>query len=444
MRAAAALAAVTGQDLSSAFTTLARIQETGTVPRTLRAMEAFKGLTKEQLTNLDVVDLVNDKLGTQMTAGMEGVEGAVFRLQDAFGDWGRDLGTYVLPVLTDVVDTMTRAVGLLSGGLGEKLAAILYPDSAEVTAALAAGAARSMELVDPNNPTGAPTRNKTKAIPTSKRGSGIEFDTTEASDKMIIAPDGTMMPQSQYDEMRESALASIKDIDAVAKADAAARQANADLILKLERTKEEGLTEIAQDNAAIRGELLLKEQEQQSEVYSAMGDVASTVFRGMADSALTSLEGWASGQTVYLDKIASDMLKTIGKQVFAMGVVDEIEGAARVLRSYFTDVTGYELMAVGAGEMLLGAGLMAGGSYLGAHLQPGAGSSGKSGGGGGNVMRGGGGTNAFAGGSVGSSTGPSSGGDKTIVINVNGPSLNSPQMGVAIRDALAAAAKVGV
>lgn len=447
MKAAASLSAVTGQDLASSFETLARIQETGVVPRTLQAMDAFKGLSAEQLRDIDIIDRVNEKLGSQMTAAMEGAEGAVFRLKDAFGDWGRDLATSVLPYLTDIFDKLTSIVSFVSkGGIGEGLAAAIYGTDISPEMMKAAGMyAGQMALVDPNNPSGAPSGKGRAFGPRGRKGSGkgIEFDFTEGSDEMVMTPDGTMMPKDEYEDMLASATKSIKDLDAVAEADREARQANADKILELERIKEEGLTEIAQDNAAIRGELLLAEQKKQSETYTAMGDVAQVVFQGMANSALASLEGWAAGQPVYLDKIASDMLKTIGKQVFGMGVVDEIEGAARIIRSYGADVTGWELAAIGAGEMVLGAGLMAGGAHLGAHLQPGAGGGGSSVGGG-NVMRGGGGTSAFSGGSVGTSSGPASGGDKNITININGPSLNSPQMGVEIRNALKAAAKVGV
>lgn len=445
MRAAAALSSVTDMDLRTSFETLARIQETGVVPRTLKAMEAFRDLSAEELRNLDIMDRVNEKLGSQIGAGMDTASGAVTRLTNAWRDLQKEVGKSL-----DGSGAINWLAQQIKG----------YAEAPSKAAAFAAG----MQPADAA-PEGESFTFEEYTLP------GLSFkqsDINKTADKQQSSADKTRLDASKkyMEEVEarqkfdaEMAKAEEKALDDRAKAYANRLNQDAKDVLDSKANTEKLLT--AQARSAADERLKIKdaeadeaqriaeeaarqqiktEQEKNAQIEKIMG-YAQTVTTSFLSAGLSALEKMAEGEEVIWSKVLKDVLKGLGGQLIGQGVSDLFKGASRALGSYGLDPTSEGLLAIGAAEVVIGGGMFAGSLAVGGADASSVAS------GGGNVMRGGGassGTTAFSGGSIGTSSGPSSGGDKNITININGPSLSSPQMGVAIRDALAAAAKVGV
>ncbi len=136
--------------------------------------------------------------------------------------------------------------------------------------------------------------------------------------------------------------------------------ARQNLIYELEQKKQDGLNEIHMHNLELRAKADAEADElarQRTERWVNMtGQAAAVVMNSVANGILMLAE---SGKFAW-KKMVADTLNAFGRMLLAAGIRDVAEGAARVVRSYGGDPTGYELMTQGAAESAAGIAMMSG------------------------------------------------------------------------------------
>lgn len=485
IKAAHALSSVTGGDLQSSLRELIFLQETGET-RSKELKLAFEGLTAEQIKNSDVMEVVSSRFKAFADADLESTAKSVEKLGSAFDNLAKAFGEIAVESgAIRVIDSVTDSINRLSTALSQetfKTLASLYAQSLAAPIMGPIGAALGLDL------TGRAFGTGEQAVPEAignepmvglgggsgglgSWGTGVsDKDRKKSSSDSSAAKDKIIEQMNkERDLIRELADLEYKaqmdrlkiENDA---ADAALKitESKNQRISKLESDYEKGLSKLKKDWADQRLEIYKKQGEDEDKlrekrikaekdqakeieiIQNGLAAMGEKTFMTFANAGLNALFTLAEGGNVAWDQVVKSTLKGLGTQLIGQGMGDLFKGASRALGSYGLDPTSEGLLVLGGAEVVAGAAMAAGSMAIGGSSLASAG--------GGNVMKGGGKSApsfneaiSFSGGSVGTNQGSAKGGgDRNITININGPSLNSPQMGVAIRDALSAAAKVGV
>lgn len=449
IKAAMTLSEITGQDLRSAFETIARIHETGTIPRTMQALDAFKGLTQEQIKNLDIADLVNNKYGEILNKSIETTATNIKRLEEAFGNLGESVGEFFLRFANEskVLELLTSTASWSSkGGFGELLAGIIYGDQSliESSREMAKG-------IKSKTDSSARTFNESFDFSESKTDMGLVFGKGEnsiqfeTSDEEMVFFRGTFMPKSEADKI-------LKEEERIAQIQQKNFEEYSSILMRSRNLLQEDLD----GKTAYYAELEARElehlektqwtQKNKIQVLEYGAKITANIMNTGTNMIVSGLFAAADGADVAWGKLLKQTMRGLGQSLIAQGIALEIQGGITTALALSpwgaatgnTVPAGLTQMAQGGVAIAAGSALAAG-SFAGGGIKGQAITRGGSGGGSSGV------SGSFSSGGSRSSSGGSSGGQgKTIIINVTGPVLDSVEFGVTVRKAINEANKVGV
>lgn len=468
IKATMALANVTGMDLTSAFNAMQQAQQ-GVVPRTIKNITAFQGLTAEELRNLDVVGKLNELYGSQLDESANTSAAAVNRLTAGFDSFAEAIAktTMQAPAMLTFMDSLAGTLqdfatiiereGLatagqaffstLFGGWGDVNRMLeSYKEIDELQAKIAArrdempniegggfdfggkGGLAGMEF-------GGGKKGKGSSGPmfTMEDGFGGAF---AAGGDMIFVEGVGYISQEEYtahQNLRYDLEASYQDkLNAF-------RQGQVDYWLQLEEQKTGHLKQQADARAQIE---------------EATYGRASQAALQYTQTALGAINAFAQGGILGALKYGAAMIASYGQQAIASGTAHEALAASLAL---IPGMQGFAagLSASAANEIAVGSAMAIGGGIAGAAIDLGQTAAtggfdnwspltGKGGGGGQRGGGGGGRAGSFAAGIGGGGANYGSGGSSTYVINLNGPVLNDHHFGMQVQQAITEAKRRGL
>lgn len=472
LRASVSLSNAFGMELGSSIKNLIKTQA-GLTGELGEAIPWIRDLTKEQLRAGDAIDLVNDRLGDQLTVMTEGTAGAAVSLSNAWADLGEEIGKFatlgpavsMMQSIADALNLMARGVAMIREADPEALlkayaASLTAPVTGIFSIGLAAAAAGTADgsaggsgmlplepLVKPQAVGGSPKKRGNGA------GGGITFGEDfggafGAGGDAIFVEGVGFISQAEYTASQNVRY----DLEA-------------DLQQKLQDFRmgqlehfasiEEQKTTIAQQQAEMRAKV---EQ-------TTMGKTAQVAVQ-TTQQIIGGIEAFAQGGVLGAVKYGASMAQAFGMQSIASGTAHEALAASM---AFIPGMQGAAaaLAAAATNEIAVGTALAAGGAIAGAGI--GLGEKAASGGFSNfNVLTGGGGGGGGGGGVGGGSgsigqfhaatlaeIGITGGGPQTgkdllapgggdIHIHLEGPVYDGPSAGVAIMEKINEARQQGL
>lgn len=456
MRAAIRLSNAFGMDLQSAIRNLIKTQA-GMTGELGEAIPWIRDLTKEQLKAGDAIDLVNEKLDTQLTTLTEGTAGARQGLILAWGDFTEALGKAavggegfndVMRATSLVLSDLAQSIERHGGGFGIIRAIDLaflggegLRDFEEAEKQLRRNAeaieAKRRELEE----TGFITGGAPGGGPAFEFGGkgGIAFDVDKEKKRgggrvkvpRLAMPDTSDVGAVGFgDEWTERTTARQEHAQMMQESIIEIETNSAQRILEIDRQMNEELDAARKKDFQLSVDQAKKKSE---EVGRWAGKGASV--------ALDAIKILATEGPLAMAEYLASQIATIGQGLFVHGVADLARGIA-ISADPFTPGAGAALIAAGSKEMAIGGAMMAGGTVAGVAI-------GAAGGGGGGGAGGAPPTGAVAGGFQAGGGGvptyePEDRGPQTINIILEGPVYDGAAAGKAIAERLAEAKRQGL
>lgn len=500
IKASVGLSNVMGKDVNEMMNQLIKSQS-GQVEETLRMIPAIRDLTSEQLKNGDAIRVINEQYGefASMATTGGGTAANINELANAWGNFGKavartatesDTATSITHRLADsLLVLQTAAEGMQSLGAKFKdnwLSKAL--DAAENINPVVANFGLLSEVIGVLSSKIKENQDASAEAADSVLGqvvagqevtvSGLTFNLDKIRKEMAAEIVRVKQLQTDFEQATEAAWQAHFARMQAAQQVAAAQQPRAiqgpaplgeeqleigerrralmselgELPTLAEtqyaqyaavvQTAEEGLSQIVSDNEIRRAEIRMESEESQlaasMAMYSSLASVAMNGASAATNAILGALESLAVGEDVAMGKILRSFMRGVGSQTLASGAAHMVQALANMWFPATAALGAVQAKVAGA-ELAIGAALFGGNLAL---ASAGVGGSG-GGGGGGRVS---GGTGQFSTGSIGgfgSSSRSERGTDANITIVVQGVATKA-EVGVAIREALDAAKRVGV
>ena len=465
LRAAISLSNGFDMELGSAIKNLIKTQS-GLTGELGEAIPWIRNLSAEQLKAGDAIDLVNEKLGDQLTVMTQGESGRVVGLNTAWESFTEALGKAIIrsQEFKSSADAATASLSAMAqvferggvlAGIGAGIDIALFGgESVQETLegykridALTQQIAEAKEALRVQMPGGGFDFGGQGGIggfeiakpEKRKKGKDLSIDFgggREEWQDFIIAPNGQIYSQANWDAMQE-----------------------------LSVQVEEGLRDRAQSNLDYQVELSNRMIAEEERVAEARKKLSEESWGSSAKAAVTAtqqalgaINAFAQGGLVGMLQYAASVAASYGMQSIASGTAHEALAASLAF------IPGMQAAAAGlaasaANEIAVGTALAVGGQIAGAGIGLGrqAASGGFSdfnvltgpggGGGGGSDNGGGGGTSeTFAGGFTGgfATSSTSEGGDRSITIVIEGDVLDAAETGRKVFHAINEAKRVGI
>jgi hypothetical protein len=423
-------------DLGSAMKNLIKTKS-GMAGELSELVPWIKTLSKEQLLAGEAISIANEKLDGQLEVLTKGSAGATMGLTNAWGDFTEALF---------VSYTDDPGVKMMISGITEKLVemteVLTDPDKGLIWAlkefALASNiftgfAKQEDEILKKLNERFGETSEKLPSIP--------EFAPLTADAGLPGIPEFAFPPKKPGKDKRKGrgvvagnfASSGIEQYGYDPEEAEAAQAQQQELIENMLQTEAEAYVTRLESAEAFREQkkeiearsmaeevALVQKKEQEKQQIIMMG--INTAISGIEMIAAEGLKGAL--------KWAFNTMRGVGMWLFGHGMADSARATA-LMTNPFTMAQGIALEAAAVNEMAIGGSLAAGG-IIGQVGMTVAGKGGGSKGGGGGR---GGGSADFSGGDV-ERTGQQEAEGKTIIININGPSMNSHQFGKQVQESL--------
>lgn len=403
--ASMALARVLKIDVKTAFAQLIK-STNGLVEETLAQVSAVKSLTKEQLESGEAIDVINDKYGKFALEGASGSSGAVAQLTLGFENVGKEIAKIITQ--SELFLKMTRVAAISVQGLANMIAGgeISFEKMAEHMLSLSGwtfGPEEKPGFSDRGPPQ---TMDFTKGIVIDE---GEERKREERLKNEKGHRENLLRMTEHYDKLRLEMV-----------------ESQSEYVLRVARLQ-------SQEEIAIEEE----KERRKLEIVRAFSDELNRAVMG-------SFEALITGSEISGKEIAFGLVRGIGQSLVAQGVSDTLRGTGMLLVSGGLNPMGHSLIAHGGTEVATGLAFMGGSYALSRAGWGGGGGSSRRSAGGGGVGGAGAGGGAFSG--LFARQTPEryngrSGQPLTIVFN--GPTT-APAVGVAIKQALAAAQQEGM